>query len=239
MSMTVVLTTKRISPKLTYDEWLVMALEIFQGVYDGQMSRIMKTLRRDAARETIEAILAYQYYIEPALVKASVQKFYDDMALAGGQDALDDYDLTADWNDVQEGLFVMSRARSGWFARAMTETSQRQTQLIVRDWLQTEGSTVGQLREQVAQVWKGPRPDAAATTETTYVFAESRRVSWEAAGVWGYGINTRNDDRVRDTHREAAANGPYPLSDREHYPPVYGDVNCRCTPYPVRENPNA
>ena len=237
--MSIVLATKRTDPKLTYDQWLQLALEIFRGVYDGQMARVMKTLARDADPATVAAIMARQYYIEPSLVKATVQKFYDDMALSGGQAALDDYDLTADWDDVQEGLFTMSRARSGWFARAMTETSQRQTQLIVRDWLQTEGSTVRQLREQVTQVWKGPRPNAAATTETTYVFAESRRVAWQASGVWGYGINTRNDDRVRDTHKEAAAQGPYPLSDREHYPPVYGDVNCRCTPYPVRENPNA
>ena len=117
--MSTVLATKRTGPK-TYDDWFVIALEIFQGVYDGQMSRILKTLRRDAARETIAAIFARQYYIEPALIKASIQKLYDEMSLNGGQYALEDYDLTANWDDVQEGLFVMSRSRAGWFSRAIS-----------------------------------------------------------------------------------------------------------------------
>lgn len=238
MSMTVSIAAKRIDPKLTRDQWERIALELFRGVYDGQMSRILKTLVRDARPETVAAILAQQYYIEPAIIKGAVQKFYDDLAFSGGQSALDDYSFTADWEPIADELFKMSRARAGWFARAMTETSQRQTQLVVRDWLQEDGGTVRQLRERLEPVWIGPRPDAAATTETTYIFAESRRVSWEAAGVWGYGINTRNDDRVRLTHATAAAQGPYPMSDREHYPPVFGDVNCRCTPFPVRENPN-
>lgn len=236
--MRTTLTVKRIDPRLTRDQWERLAIKLFQGVYEGQMSRILKAIQR-AAPETIEAVMAQQYYIEPAVIKAAVQKFYDDVAFSGGEAALLDYEIYADWDTVQESLFRLSRARSGWFARAMTETSQRQTQLVVRDWLTTPAATVRDLREQVAAVWTGPRPSVAATTETTYMFSESRFVTWDQAGVWGYGINTRNDSRVRASHERAALDGPYPLSDTEHRPPIFGDPNCRCTPYPVMENPNA
>jgi hypothetical protein len=236
--MITTLTTKRIDPKLTREQWEEVAIKIFQGVYEGQMSRILKAINR-AAPDTIEAILSKQFYVEPTLIKAMVQRFYDDLAFSSGEAALYDYNIVADWDVVGDALFRLSRARAGWFARGMTETSQRQTQLVVRDWLSGgEATTVRDLREAVSKVWTGPRPDAAATTETTYVYSESQFTAWQAAGdIWGYGINTRNDDRVRASHEAAALNGPYPLSDTEHRPPVYGDINCRCTPYPVRENP--
>lgn len=230
-------SVKRINPKLTREQWERIALELFMGVYDGQMGRVMKTLARDASPQTIAAVLSAQFDKEPPLVQDAVRKFYDDMAISGGQSEFYDFEFDVDWEPIKDELFTLSRARSHWFAAAMTETSQEQTQEVIAKWLQTEGSTVAELRESVRGVWIGPRPDAAATTETTYMFSESRFVSWEASGVWGYGINTRNDDRVRDTHAQAAAQGPYPLSDRDHRPPVFDDVNCRCTPYPVRVNP--
>lgn len=236
MSMTI-LTVKRIDPSLPRLEWERIALELFKGVYMGQMSRIMNAIQR-ADPATVAAMLSEAFYLEPTLIETATRKFYDDMAYSGGQDALDDFDLTADHDEIRDSLTALSRARGGWFAKAMTETSIEQTHEKVSKWLDTEGGTVADLREEVAKVWTGPRPAAAATTETTFMFSESRFVSWEASGVWGYGVNTMNDDRVRDTHKDAAKNGPYPLSDRDHRPPVYGDVNCRCTAYPVREAPN-
>lgn len=218
------------------ERWERRAKPVFRTVYEGQMSRVSKAIGR-ASPETVQQFLAEQFRKEPALVKQAVILFYDNMARMVGEDALDDFALTASFDEINEALFRLSNERAGLFARAMTETSVRQSQVIVQDWLQTEGSTVGQLRARMRGVWTGPRPDVAATTETTFMASESKAVAWEAADVWGYNVHTMNDDLVRESHDEVADNGPYPMSDTQHRPPINGDPNCRCFISPEREAP--
>lgn len=228
--------TKRTRVPKTTEAWEKLALEIMERVYLGQYNRISKAIRR-ADRNTIELYLAQQWREEPDIVKQAVKPFYDELVFGNAEQSAARWDLAVNWDEANEALFRVSAQRAGWFSRAMTETSLRQTQMVIRDWIQTPGATVGDLQERVSKVWTGPRPRAAAMTESTALFSQSNIATWQAAGIWGYGVNTRNDDRVRPTHERVAREGPYPLSDTEHQPPIFDDINCRCWMYPVREEP--
>lgn len=236
--MTVLL--KKLTPKQARelrDAWERQALPVFRGIYQGQYDRITKVIRRVDDAALIEQFLAEQWLDEPRLVRAAARTWYDAIAFNLGQSALDDYELYASFDVLNELLFSLSNERAQYFANAMTRTSMRQTQVVIRQWLD-DGGKRSELVERVARVWTGPRPEAAAVTETTYMAAHSKLTSWRAAGVWGYNVRTMNDSAVRDTHREVSAQGPYPLSDTQHAPPVNGDVNCRCIVIPFLDNPN-
>lgn len=227
---------KKINPRRYVDVWEQQAMELFERVYMGQYKRIGNAIKR-AENNTLEQYLSQQWRAEPDLVKQAVKQFYDEMAFGSAEQAARMWELPVDWDKANELLFRVSAERAGWFSRAMTETSMRQSQAVVRDWLQTEGGTLGDLVKQMERVWTGPRPLAAAITETTNLVAQSNIAAYKAAGVWGYNVYTMNDDRVRPTHTEVAQNGPYPLEDTEHTPPLFGDINCRCVTAPVREQP--
>lgn len=216
--------------------WERRATPVFRGVYDAQMRRLLNAISR-ATPETIVVLLSEQWSKEPAVVQAAVQAFYDEMALAVGGAAFADLPTPDDWQVIADSLFTASRRRAGAFAATMTETSMKQTQDVIAAWLDTPEATTGELRDMMRGVWTGPRPDAAAVTETTYMYSQSRHTAWQAAGFWGYSIVTMNDGHVRPSHEEAAKNGPYPFSDTTHQPPVNDDVNCRCVSVPVLENP--
>lgn len=216
-----------------------LALDVFEAVYDGQRSRIANAIQR-AAPETIaefEAAIGSQWREEPGLVEVSARQWYDETAARVGLETIDTYGMGLEWGDVNDAMLDMSGARAGWFSRAMTETSMRQTQDTIRTWLQTEGATIGELTEQMNSIWTGPRPAAAAVTETTNIVAQSQAVTIQESGWWGYNVHTMNDSLVRHTHRETAQNGPYPISDTDHMPPINGDVNCRCFISPEMEAP--
>jgi len=230
--------------KITRNELDVIerqALDVFAQVYDGQRSRIANAIQR-ANPETIaqfEAAIGSQWREEPGLVEAAARQWYDDTARGVGLDTIQDYGMDLEWADVNDSMLDMSRARAGWFGRVMTETSMDQTQAVITKWLETEGVTIGELTEQMQGIWTGPRPDAAAITETTNIAAQSQVVAFNEAGWWGYNVHTMNDSLVRPSHTATAKGGPYPMSDTDHMPPINGDVNCRCFISPVMEDPSA
>jgi len=214
-----------------------IAFDVFEQAYTGQYGRIKNAIQR-AAPDTLAAFDSSDIWeLEPELVEKAVRKWYEDNAVRIGRDTFDTIDLDTDWRDVNKTLLETSKARAGWFARAMTETSMEQSQEVITKWLDTEGGTIGDLVDSMQGVWTGPRPQTAALTETTNLVSQSETAVGIAAGYWGYGVVTRNDSSVRPAHAEAASNGPWPMSDTEHKPPVNGDYNCRCQMYLVREAP--
>ncbi len=224
--------------KITHrDKLEKQALKVFKDIYNAQYGRISNVIQR-ASKESLEGFLAAAFEKEPALVKRAASTWYQAVALNAGETSLNAYNLYADYDRLNDFLFELSNSRAGWFADAMTQSSLRQTQTITSNWLDTEGSTFAELVEKVEAVWTGPRPEAAARTETTFMANNAEIVSWQAAGVWGYQPFTMNDSAVRESHRQYAAQGPYPITDTQHRPP-YGDVNCRCGVTPVERNPNS
>ncbi len=234
-----VMTVKRITRR-DLDSIEKTAVDVFAQVYDGQRRRIANAIQR-ANPQTIaeyEAAKGSMWRDEPGLVEASASQWYDDTARRVGLDTINDYGMDIEWTDINDAMLDMSKARAGWFSRAMTETSMEQTQDAIVKWLGTDGATIGELTEQMNSIWTGPRPAAAAVTETTNIAAQSQAVTFQEAGWWGYNVHTMNDSLVRPSHTATARGGPYPISDTDHMPPINGDVNCRCFISPVMEDPN-
>lgn len=218
------------------DSWEDEALKVFISVYNAQFNRTKQaisgsvdhTVTTADADEIIQA-LAVLYQTEPNRVQPIVQRLFEDMAdgvmtatIAEVPRSLGDVDtLTAAINSL-----TSQAART--FATTMSESSLRLTYSIIESWRQTEGSTMADLFRRMERTWKGQRPKAAAVTETTRLYADTRIRTFQAMGVEQFQPLTRNDDRVRSEHVQYAADGPYPLSRTDRIPP-YGDVNCRCT----------
>ena len=226
--------------KLTREEIDVieqLAFQIFDEAYQGQYRRIKNAIKR-AKPSTLQKFLTNpQWELEPDLVDRAVRKWYDDTVGDVGLDTIRTYGMDVQWKDVNEGLLKVSAKRAGWFAKAMTETSMEQTQEVIGKWLKEEGETIADLTDMLSTVWTGPRPRAAAVTETTNIVTESEIAIGIAEGYWGYDVHTSNDNRVRPSHTETAKNGPYPMKDTEHRPPINGDIVCRCIITLVMEAP--
>ena len=219
------------------NKWEREALEVFRRVYLNQWNRTRRVIR-GAERAELRGLLEQFFQNDPVRVAGEAGPFFDDLMSEVSAAALREIGSSADPDPIMEAIIKLSDDTAAVFANTMTATSRRMTFSIIESWLLDEGATIGDLTRRLERIWTGPRPDAAATTESTRLVAESRRVAWEANGaIWGYEVRTKNDGRVRPTHKEIAENGPYPLSDTSHLPPLNGDVNCRCTIVAVLEPP--
>lgn len=218
------------------DKWTDDALSIFTSVYNAQFARTKKAIR-DSAPHTvtpddalaIRQALADQYRTEPNKVYLATQRFYDQMAVGAMEFTINEIERTLEEVDLLiSAVNSLSAEAAQTFARRMSESSLRLTYLSVDRWLETEGSTMSDLFSRMEMTWKGQRPKAAAVTETTRLFADTRIRTFEALGVTHFQPLTRNDGRVRPSHQQYADEGPYPLTRTDRIPP-YDDVNCRCT----------
>ena len=226
------------TPASERDSWELRALKVFTRAYAEQQGRILPILLK-ADRDDILRLIGELFDGESDEVQAAVASFMDDLAEAVSAAAFVEAGVSADPDTVILAINQLVDETARIFATTMSENSRRLTFSIAESWLQTPGATVGDLRKRMRRVWKGPRPDAAATTETTRLVARTRLTSWQASGViWGYDVRTKNDDRVREDHRLIAAAGPYRLDDLRGMPPINGDINCRCVISPVVEDPN-
>ena len=219
------------------NKWEREALEVFRRVYLNQWNRTRRVIR-GSERAELRGLLEQFFQNDPTRVASDVGPFFDDLMSEVSAAALREIGSSADPDPIMEAIIKLSDDTAAIFANTMTATSRRMTFSIIESWLLDEDATIGDLTRRLERIWTGPRPDAAATTESTRLVAESRRVAWAANGaIWGYEVRTKNDGRVRPTHKEIAENGPYPPSDTSHLPPLNGDVNCRCTIVAVLEPP--
>jgi len=252
--MTTLTPTKQSQAEDERDDIERRALTFFRRLYREQGERTLAVID-DADEAELERRIAELYTDEPARGANEFFRFWQPIAVAVGVSAL--LGLPGDaggggLNDAGNGLSDpfnddltrYLREMSRLFGDRYSQSSLEATFGVIQNW-RDEGGTVADLRRQLAPVWSGPRPNAAATTETTRIVNQTRVNAWSEVGVWGYRLQTAGDGvvsaggRVRDHHQERADNGPYPIGDPQGIAPVDGDVNCRCLNFPVVENPNA
>ena len=231
------------------DDVEAQALDAMIELYGDQMARILAALGSVNLQTLTAAQLAALFADEPELTAAAYIEFWlpiaEALALAGvidlvgaGNPALNPAGSALS-DGVETLLERYMRLTGELFGEQISDNSRQLTFEVIQNWRVDEGATVADLRQSLRKVWEGPRPEFAATTETTRIVAESRGIAWREAEFWGFDIVTRGI-RTRETHQAVADAGPYPMSlwDEQHVPPLFGDVNCFCDVLPVVEDPN-
>lgn len=216
------------------DEAERKALRLMRRIYNEQMDRVIDSLDRiePGRGSNWESELADLWLWEPDLVANALTSFYMEVGRAAAIRAVEQVGFgNTDWGAVNQDVLRLATERARSFAGDMTKTSQAQTSQVIADWIAT-GGTMPDLKERVANVWTGPRPDVAAVTEVTALFSQGQRSSWVASGVVkGYHIDTARDSLVCPICGAVASNGPYEIGDTRHLPPFH--PNCRCDIAPV------
>lgn len=163
-------------------------------------------------------------------VTQDVLPFYQDVIGAGADEGAS-LVPSVDWDLVNQDVLQLARDRAQWFAENMVDASYSQLDSVVGDWIES-GGTLQDLLDQVDEsVWGGDRPDLAAITETTTLFAEGNLLAFRSSGVVdAYNVNTANDDKVCQVCLDASENGPYPIDDDEHKPAFHPGDRCWITP---------
>lgn len=170
---------------------------------------------------------------EPQHLEQDALAFYEETAAAAGRAGLDELPISVDWEQVNEAVAELARSEARRFAEQATDTSKARTSQVIADWVE-RGGTMDELISQVAGVWEGARPDVAAVTEVTRLYATGNATAWEASSavtamVW----RTAEDERVCDVCG--------PLDDTEvefggALPPAH--PNCRCWVVPRVKGPS-
>jgi len=226
------------------------ALEFFSDLYASQGDRTLAAIGDGSASDAELLARINELYATEAQRGASAYAgFWRAIMIAVAFQSLTGEGVGADnpaLNDDGSGIspqlndalerYLMEMARL--FGNRYSENSLRLTFAAIERWRE-QGGTVGDLRDMMRPIWEGPRPNAAATTETTRIVTDARGYAYQEAGLWGFEVRTRNDGLVRPTHTAVANGGPYPWSQYEQMkPPINGDVNCRCDIVPVAEAPS-
>ena len=216
------------------DEAERKALRLMRRIYNEQMDRVIDSLDRiePGRGSNWESELADLWLREPDLVANALTSFYMELGRAAAIRAVEQAGFgNTDWSAVNQDVLRLATERARLFAADMTKTSQAQTSQVIADWIAT-GGTMPDLKERVANVWTGPRPDVAAVTEVTTLFSQGQRSAWVSSGVVKeYRIDTARDSLVCPICGTVAKNGPYEINDTRHLPPYH--PNCRCDIAPV------
>ena len=223
------------------DSWEEEAFKIFVAVYNAQFNRTRRAISGSvdhtvttADADEIRRALEELYRTEPNKVQPLVQRLFEDMADGVMEATIEEVARSVgDADALTAAINSLTSTAARTFATTMSESSLRLIYSIVESWRQTEGSTMADLFRRMERTWKGQRPKAAAVTETTRLYADTRIVTFESMGIEKFFINTREDDRVRSWHdeyaRESRRIGGYPLSRRDRVPPFTEkrDIGCR------------
>lgn len=169
---------------------------------------------------------------EPAKIAQDALPFYDETMAQAAQAGLDALPIGVDWGQVNQAVLQLAQQEAARFAQQATATSEGQVSQVVADWIKT-GGDMPDLISRVALVWEGPRPDVAAVSEVTRLYAQGNAAAWGVSNVVdGATIKTANDDRV------CPICGP--LADTDvpldgELPPFHG--GCRCWIVPRVKKP--
>lgn len=204
------------------------AQKLFNSAYQAQAKRIAAKLKASGGQPP-------SWKGEAEQLAQAVLPFYEQTASAAAQSALSQLPVSVDWDQVNEPVLALARARAASFGDEATATSQERTAARIADWIE-RGGTMAELIESVAEVWSGPRADVAAATEVTDLYSAGNLAAWTESGVVdAYNFNTAEDHLVDADCAETAGNGPYDLDDDDHRPPLH--PGCRCWVTPVVKAP--
>ncbi len=215
------------------DEAERKAQRFMRRVYNEQMDRVIDSLDRiePGQGSDWEREMADMWLREPNIVANAATTFYMELTRAAAFRAIEQAGFgNTDWNAVNQDVLSLATERARLFGQDMTKTSQAQTSQVIADWIAT-GGTMPDLKERVANVWTGPRPDVAAVTEVTTLFNEGQRRTWAVSGVVkAYNIMTARDGAVCPLCKAKAAAGPYLITDTANLPPYHPGDRCDIAP---------
>ena len=121
--------------------------------------------------------------------------------------------------------------RYNWI-RGINDTSRTATQKAIADWLQS-GAPLSALEAALEPIYGSKRAERIAITETTRIFAEGNRQSWESTGLVTREIwMTAQDDLVCPICGDLDGT-EIGIGDIDSQPPAH--VNCRCWVQPVMD----
>ncbi len=169
---------------------------------------------------------------EPAKIAQDALPFYDETMAVAAQAGLDVLPVGVDWEQVNQAVLQLAQKEAARFAQQAVVTSEGQVSQVVADWIKT-GGEMRDLIDRVSRVWEGPRPDVAAVSEVTRLYAQGNAAAWQASDiVRGMTWKTANDELV------CPVCGP--LADTDvgfggDIPPAH--PNCRCWVVPVVKKP--
>jgi SPP1 gp7 family putative phage head morphogenesis protein len=149
----------------------------------------------------------------------------------GGVDALDPgMRVLVDFDHINTDALDFARRYRYDLIKGITETTRRQTQKAVSDWI-SSGAPLDALEAVLQKTFGSVRANMIAVTEVTRVFAEGNAAAWSSAGLvdkvrW----NTAKDDLVCPICQPRAGE-EYDLNDVTHRPPAH--IRCRCWLQPV------
>lgn len=113
------------------------------------------------------------------------------------------------------------------YIRDMTETTRKQTQVIMDEWVRS-GASLDALEVQLSGIFGEARAARIAATEVTRAFSQGNMAAWESTGfvnsmVW----MTSQDERVCPicAEREGEHMG---VDDIDAAPPNSSHPGCRC-----------
>lgn len=118
------------------------------------------------------------------------------------------------------------------YIKDITETTRKQTQDAMVNWLQS-GQSIDVLEQTLAGIFGESRAARIAATETTRAVAEGNMVAWESTGfVESAEWMTAQDERVCPicAEREGSIIG---IGDVDAAPPNSSHIGCRCWLQPI------
>lgn len=146
----------------------------------------------------------------------------------GGTDALpSNIQALVNPNVFNQAAIDYTRQYRYTYIRDITETTRKQTQDAIVNWIQT-GQSLDVLEQSLAGVYGEARAANIAATEVTRAFAQGNMTAWESTGFIRSGIwMTAQDERVCPIC--ASHDGEHVgIGDIDAAPPNSSHPGCRC-----------
>lgn len=228
--------------------WEVEAAKVMAEIYRLQLRRIKRKFDSVATTDddgslTNEAELRREidalFNGETDRVRLQALKLLGEMSADTMDKTLTDLDRTPeDLARLESAVNNFVQVVGVDFSKTMSENSLKMVYSYIDVWLDTPSMTQADLFARMEMMWDG-RSKTAAVTEVTRMVNKTTALTFEEVGIERFGINTRNDNRVRPHHAEYAAEGErmggYPVTRTDRIPPFTEsrDIGCRCTIYAI------
>lgn len=133
---------------------------------------------------------------------------------------------------VDREVYDWAKSYTYEMVRGVNLTTRKELQKAISDWIKSDSNDINDLKRAIAPIFNENRASAIAITETTRAYTEGYVTAWKAAGnITMYEVYTAGDQDVDEECIAASVEGPYPLHDRIHRPPLH--IGCRCGIQPI------
>lgn len=140
--------------------------------------------------------------------------------------ALSPSPLTVSLSAINENLAAWATYVAVVQALLITRTTRNRVDRVIRGEIPPD-----ELPAFLDSLFGKDRAELIAIDQITRAFAQGTLETFSRSGiVRGFRVITSRDERVCRICNEAAANGPYSLSDVLHMPPLHGRCRCHLSP---------